>query len=117
MSGGMSAGAFTMAALGAAAGLGGTGYGIYNGQRQDAAQKKSLAQQTTAQQQAEATSLSTERQAAVASNAANQQTPNISAILARAATMGNSGLSSTMLTGPGGVTSGLNLGKNTLLGG
>jgi hypothetical protein len=31
--------------------------------------------------------------------------------------MGNAGLSSTMLTGPAGVTGGLNLGKNTLLGG
>lgn len=116
MSGGMSAGAFTMAAIGAAAAVGGTTYGIYNGQKQDAAQKQSLAQQTQAQQTAEANSLSTERQSAVAQNAANQQVPNTAAILARAAQMGNSGLSSTMLTGPTGVTGSMPLGKNTLLG-
>lgn len=106
----------TAAIVGATAAVGSTAYGIYNGQQQQAAQKKALAQQTQAQQQAEANSLSTERQSAVAENAANQQTPNVAAILARAAQMGNAGLSSTMLTGPTGVTSGMNLGKATLLG-
>lgn len=107
----------TVAALvGAGAAVGGTAYSIYNGQEQQGAQKKALAQQTQAQQQAEANALSTERKSEVAQDAANQQAPNVSAILARAATMGNQGLSSTMLTGPGGVSGGMNLGKNTLLG-
>lgn len=111
-------GAMTIAAIvGATAAVGSTAYGIYNGQQQQGAQKKALAAQNQAQQQAEANALSTERQSAVAQNAANQQTPNVAAILARAAQMGNAGLSSAMLTGPTGVgTSGLNLGKSTLLG-
>lgn len=104
------------AIIGAGAAVGGTTYGIISGQNQQKNQQKSLAQQNQAQQTAEASSLSTTRQAAVAENAANQQTPNVAAILSRAATMGNSGLSSTMLTGPSGVTGGLNLGKSTLLG-
>lgn len=101
----------------AAAAAGGLGYGIYSGQKQAGVQKKELAQQTQAQQQAEAGELSQERQNATAENAANQKTPDVSAILARAAQAGNQGLSSTMLTGPGGVNNGsLNLGKSTLLG-
>jgi uncharacterized protein HemX len=115
MSGGISL-ASIAAVIGAGAAVGSTAYGVYAGQKNQAAQKKSLAQQTQAQQQAEQNSLSTERKSEVAENAANQQTPNVSAILARAATMGNNGLSSTMLTGPTGVTSGMNLGKQTLLG-
>ena len=115
MSGAISLG--TIAALvGGGAAVASTAYGIYAGQKNQGVQKKALAQQTQAQQQAEANSLSTERQSAVAQNAANQQTPNVAAILARAATMGNAGLSSTMLTGPAGVSGGMNLGKNTLLG-
>jgi hypothetical protein len=116
MAGSISA-ATLAAVIGATAAAGTAAYGVYNGQKQQGAQKKALAQQNQAQQQAEASSLSTERQGAVAQNAANQQTPNVSAILARAATMGNTGLSSTMLTGPSGVSgSSLNLGKSTLLG-
>jgi hypothetical protein len=113
-------GAATIAAIagviGAGAAVGSTAYGIVNGQKQDAVQQKALTQQNTAQQTAEANSLSTERQSAVAQNAANQQVPNVASILARAAQMGNGGLSSTMLTGPGGVTGAMPLGKNTLLG-
>jgi uncharacterized protein HemX len=108
----------TIAALvGAGAAVGSTAYGVYNGQQQQGAQKKALASQNQAQQQAEANALSTERQSAVAENAANQQRPNVASILARAAKMGNTGLSSTMLTGPTGVNpNNLNLGKSTLLG-
>ncbi len=102
--------------VGAAAAVGSTAYGIYNGQKQQGEQKQALATQNEAQQKAEAASLSTERQSAVAQNAANQQTPNVASILARASQMGNTGLSSTMLTGPGGVTGAMPLGKNTLLG-
>ena len=110
-------GAMTIAAIvGATAAVGSTAYGVYNGQQQQGAQKKALAQQNQAQQTAVAQSLSTQRNSEVAQNAANQQTPNVAAILQRAATMGNAGLSSTMLTGPTGVTGGMNLGKSTLLG-
>lgn len=106
----------TIAALaGAGAAVGGTAYSIYSGQKQQATQKKALAAQNQAQQQAEANALSTERKSEVAQNAANQKTPNVAAILARAAQMGNQGLSSTMLTGPGGTAPG-SLGKTTLLG-
>ncbi|HTF68465.1 MAG TPA: hypothetical protein VK638_37880 [Edaphobacter sp.] len=117
MSGAITAGTI-IAGIGAAAGLGGTIYGVVNGQNQAATQQQALKNQTTAQQKAEASSLSTQRQAATAQNAVNQQTPDVSSILARAATAGNAGMSSTMLTGPGGVSPGsLNLGKSTLLGG
>lgn len=110
-------GAMTIATIvGAAAAVGSAAYGVYNGQQQQGAQKKALAQQTQAQQQAEANALSTERKSEVAQNAANQQVPNVAAILARAAKMGNQGISSTMLTGPAGVTAPLSLGKTTLLG-
>lgn len=104
-----------LASAGAAAA--GTGYAIYSGQKQAGQQKKALARQNTAQQTAEAAALSTERKAEVAQNAANQKVPNVAQILARAATMGNGGLSSTMLTGPSGVDgASLNLGKTSLLG-
>lgn len=110
-------GAMTVAAIvGATAAVGSTAYGIYNGQQQAGAQKEALAQQNEAQQQAERQALSTERNSAVAQNAANQQKPDVAAILQRAATMGNNGLSSTMLTGPAGVMDGMSLGKRSLLG-
>jgi len=108
-------GAIALASLAVAAGS--LWYGIYSGEKAQGAQKAALAQQNKTQQQAQANALSTERQSAVAQSAANQQKPNIAAILARAATMGNNGLSSTMLTGPAGVNANqLNLGKSTLLG-
>jgi len=115
MSGAISLG--TIAALGSAAiGAGSLAYGIVQGNNQNAAQQESLKRQKTAQQQATAAALSTERKSEVAQGAANQATPDVSAILKRAATVGN-GLSSTMLTGPGGVdTTNLNLGRTTLLG-
>lgn len=108
----------TFAALAAAgAGVAGTAYGIYSGQQQNKNQKKSLQNQQNAQQQAEQQALSTQRKSEIAQNAANMKTPDIASILSRAAQSGSTGLSSTMLTGPSGVdTSGLNLGKATLLG-
>lgn len=104
-----------IAGIGAAAGVAGTAYGVVSGQNQQAAQQDALKKQNTAQQKAEASSLSTERQAANAQNVA--KTPDVSSILARAATAGKTGMSSTMLTGVGGVDpSSLNLGKTSLLG-
>lgn len=115
MSGAISAAAIAAIAS-AGIGAGGLAYGIVNGQRQNDQQQAALKAQNTAQQTATAASLSTERQNANAESAANQATPDISGILKRAATSGT-GLSSTMLTGPGGVQTGnLNLGKTTLLG-
>jgi hypothetical protein len=106
----------TVAAIGSAAiGAGSLAYGVVNGQNQQNAQQAALKKQNTAQQTATAGALSTDRQNAVAEGAANQATPNVAGILQRAATAGQ-GLSSTMLTGPGGVTGGLNLGGTTLLG-
>lgn len=105
------------AVVGAGAAVGSTAFGIYQGKKQDDIQQQSLKEQNTAQQEAIANSLSTERKSEVAQNQANQQTPNVAAILSRAAAMGNAGISSTMLTGPTGVSgSALNLGKSTLLG-
>jgi len=101
----------------AAAGIGSTIYGIKSGQDQAAVQQKALKNQTTAQQTAEANTLSTQRKSEQAQNAANQKTPDVASILQRAATAGNAGQSSTMLTGPGGINPGsLSLGKTTLLG-
>jgi uncharacterized protein HemX len=116
MSGAISLG--TLASLiGAGAAVGSLGYGIYSGQKQQGVQKTQLARQNQAQQEAETNALSNERKSEEAQNAANQKTPDITAILKRAAVMGNSGLSSTMLTGPGGVkSSNLQLGKTSLLG-
>lgn len=106
-----------IAGVGAASGIAGTVMAAKNGSDQVAAQQQSLKQQTTAQQKAEASALSTQRQGEQAQNAANQKTPDVASILQRAATAGNAGQSSTMLTGPSGVaTSSLNLGKQTLLG-
>ena len=107
----------TIAAIGSAAvGAGSLAYGIVNGQQQQDAQQAALKKQNTAQQTATGAALSNERQSAVAQGAANQKTPDITSILRRAASTG-SGLSSTMLTGAGGVGSGdLNLGKATPLG-
>lgn len=105
-----------LAIAGLAVGGAGTAFGIYNGQKQAGAQQDALKKQTTAQQQATGAALSTERQGEIAQGAANQKTPNIASILQTAASKGT-GASSTMLTGPGGVsTPGSNLGGNTLLG-
>lgn len=116
MAGSISTGtAIALASLGV--GAAGTAYGIVNGQAQQAAQQKSLKSQNTAQQTAEGAALSTQRKSETAQNQVNQQTPDIAAILSRAATAGKAGQSSTMLTGPGGVDpTMLNLGKSTLLG-
>jgi hypothetical protein len=115
MAGSISATTATLIAAGVAGAS--TGYSIYAGQKQAGAQKKALTAQNTAQQQAQAAALSTERKGEIASNDVNKKAPNIGAILARAAQAGSSGISSTMLTGPSGVAAAdLNLGKATLLG-
>jgi hypothetical protein len=95
----------------------GVGVSAYNGVKSSDAQAKALALQTTSTQTAEANALSTERKNETATNAANQQTPNIAGILTQAANISKAGVGSTMLTGTGGVSGGsLNLGKTSLLG-
>lgn len=107
--------AIALASLGAAAV--GTGASIYQGSQSADKQKQSLKNQTTATQQAQANAVSTERKNELATNAANQKTPNIADIMARAAQAAKGGVGSTMLTGPGGVNPGtLTLGKSSLLG-
>lgn len=106
-----------IAGVGAATAIGGTAYSIVNGQNQEQNQETALKKQNTAQQTATSAALSTERNGEIAEGAANQKTPDITSILQRAASTGT-GASSTMLTGPGGVsTPGSNLGGKTLLGG
>jgi hypothetical protein len=110
--------AATAIALGSLA-IGATGAGIaaYNGVKSGDNQATALKSQTTATQTAEANALSTERKNATATNAANQQAPDISSILSQAANASKVGVGSTMLTGAGGVgNTSLNLGKSTLLG-
>jgi hypothetical protein len=118
MSGGMTAGAFTLAALGAGAATAGTAYSIVQGKSSSDMQAKGLRDQELAQSTAKAASLSQARKSEVAQNQANMKTPDIAAILSRAAESAKGGVGSTMLTGPGGVNpAGLNLGGKTLLGG
>jgi uncharacterized protein HemX len=106
-----------IAGISAAAAVGGTTYGIINGQAQQKTQDKQLVAQKTAQQKAEAQALSNQRKSEVAANEANQKTPDIASILARAAGPSKAGVGSTMLTGSGGVDpAGLNLGQTSLLG-
>lgn len=101
----------------AAVGAGSLAYGIKSGQDASDAQSAALKRQTQAQQKAEGQALSTERQSAIAQNAANMKTPDIASILARAAQMSKGGVGGTMLTGASGIdTSSLNLGKQSLLG-
>lgn len=115
---GITAGAAIALGIAGAATVGTTISGIMQGKKQNAIQEQALKSQRTAQDEATASALSTERKGELASNAANQKTPDIAAILSRAATAGKAGLSSTMLTGPSGVAPGsLNLGKTSLLGG
>ena len=114
MSGVMTAVAIASAAVGA----GSLGYSVYSGNRAADAQQKSLTQQGQAQQAASDAALSTERKNELSTNAANQKTPDLAAILSSAANASKNGTSSTLLTGAGGVgSSSLNLGKSTLLGG
>jgi hypothetical protein len=109
--------ATTLAIIGAAVGAAGVGSGLIEGHIASSNQQQALKNQTTATQTAEANALSTERKNETATNAANQKTPDVSDIMARAANASKMGAGSTMLTGSGGVGNGsLNLGKSTLLG-
>lgn len=81
------------------------------------AQNKALKAQEQAQKTAQAQTVADARRSDTANNEASKKTPDVSAILARAAQSGKAGLTGTMLTGPLGVDpAGLNLGKTSLLG-
>lgn len=96
--------------IAAAAAVVGTGYSIYNGERQASAQ-------SDAQNQAKKQAEDQAKQADQAMNKANQKSPDTSAILSAVQQSGKSGASGTMLTGPTGIdSSSLTLGKSTLLG-
>ena len=92
----------------------GTGYSIYEGERNAIIQDRS-------QRQALVDAKATAQSADEANNRANQKRPNANAILAaaqQAARGGMGAMGGTLLTGPQGVNPGeLSLGKSTLLGG
>jgi uncharacterized protein HemX len=113
MSGSISATTAMIIAAGVSAA--GVGASVYEGQKASGNQQAALKQQTQATQTAEGNALSTERKNATAENMANQQTPDISSIMAKAAQAAKSGIGSTMLTGANGAGTGT-LGGSTLLG-
>ncbi len=107
-----------IAGVAAAAAAAGTGYAVYAGERASDAQKQALTEQRQAQQRAAAQAASQQRRSAQAMAAANRRQPDMGAIMAGAAEGAGGGPTSTMLTGPSGVSQqDLSLGRQTLLGG
>ena len=88
----------------------GTGYSIYSGEQNRAAQKDAAAK-------AEANAKKTQEQAEEQTNAANKKSADSASALSSAQQNAKGGASGTMLTGASGVDSSqLTLGKSTLLG-
>ena len=105
------------AALGAAAGLGGLGYGIAAGESGKKAQRQALGEQQRAQAAEAARASMQQRRSEQAMAGAARREPNVQGIMAAAQETAG-GPTSTMLTGPMGVSpQDLNLGRSTLLGG
>ena len=101
----------------AAAAAVGTGYSIYQGEQQKAAQEDALKQQENAQKQAQENATKAQQTQQQSVNRANAQSPDVGALLSAAGQAAKGGPAGTMLTGPGGVDpNSLSLGKNTLLG-
>lgn len=100
-------------AIAAAAAVVGAGYGIYSGERGAKAQQKGLQRQEQAQQKAVAQASSASRKADQANRAANQQQPDVAALLLgdQAKTL------PSLLTGQGNKPQQLLLGRKSLLGG
>lgn len=99
----------------------GVGVSAYNGDQQQAAQKKAnaeaIAQQKAMQASQEKQTADQLKLAEQDTNKLNAKRPNTAGILGAAQQAGKSGASGTMLTGPSGVDpSALQLGKSTLLG-
>ena len=84
--------------------------GLAQGHESARAARSGRKRQAEAQDKAQATAASQQRENQIAQNRANRKKPDIGAILASAQGAGG-GIGSTMLTGPGGV------GGKTLLGG
>lgn len=105
------------AAVGAAAGLGTLGYGIAAGESGKKAQRQALREQQRAQQEQAARASIQQRRSEAAMAGAARREPDVQGIMA-AAQQTQGGPTSTMLTGPMGVSpQDLNLGRSTLLGG
>jgi len=102
------------AALGAAF----VGYQVYSGERQHRQQKKQLAMQQQANNDAKQRAKEASDRADIEMNKANRKRADVSAITKKEEQAALTGPAGTMLTGVSGVdSSSLNLGGNTLLGG
>ena len=107
-----------MAVTTAIAAVASTGYQIYQGQQQKKAQKKQLALQAQANEDARKQAKAEAERADIEYNKANRQTADVSAITDESFLAGKGGGAGTMLTGNMGVDPNqLKLGKSTLLGG
>jgi len=105
------------AAVGAAAGVAGLGYGIAAGESGKKAQRQATREQQRAQAQQVAQAAMQQRRSEAAIAGAARREPDVQGIMA-AAQQAAGGPTSTMLTGPMGVSpQDLNLGRSTLLGG
>ena len=94
------------------------GYQIHSGNKQQEAQKKQLALQQQANQDAKQRAKEAADRNEVEMNKANQKKVNVGALQSKEEQAALSGPAGTLLTGVQGVDSSqLNLGGNTLLGG
>ena len=101
-------------ALGTAA----LGYQVYSGQKQRKQQRKQLALQAQANEDAKVRAKEAADRADIEQNKANRKRADVSAIQSKEEQSALSGPAGTMLTGVGGVDKNqYNLGGNTLLGG
>ena len=102
------------AAIGAAL----VGYQVYSGERQHREQKKQLALQRQANEDARKRAKEASDRADIEMNKANRKRADVSALTRKEEQAAMSGPAGTLLTGVQGVDSSqLNLGGNTLLGG
>lgn len=107
-----------IAGIAAGVAAAGTGYAIVSGQESASRQREAMSRQKQAQDAAAAQARSQQRRSQQAMAAANRQEPAVADIMGRAAAEMGGGPSSTMLTGPMGVSpQELNLGRTSLLGG
>ena len=107
-----------MAITTAIAAVASTGYSIYQGEQQKKAQRKQLALQSQANEDARKQAKAQADKADMEYNKANRQTADVGAIGDESKLMSKGGAAGTMLTGNMGIDPNkLNLGKSTLLGG
>lgn len=105
------------AALAWAFGGAGAGLAVYQGELAAREQRRALAAQKVAEQEARNRALSQERKNAMAIKAANKKRPQVDALLADAASESRQGIASTMLTSFYGVDlSRSQLSRSSLLG-